>query len=256
MKVASIQLEIKDQPKASTLEHVLTLLETLAGNDLILLPELWPIGYFAFEKYESEAEFLNGPTVQALQKMAAQLRAHIFMGSFIERDGDHLFNTGLFLDPAGKIIGRYRKIHLFGYQSAEAQLLQRGDEVIVVETPLGRAGLATCYDLRFPEFFRKMLDQGAEFFLVTSAWPAIRGSAWRLFNRARAHENLAYLFSCNCAGTSGGKQFAGHSLLVNPGGEIIAEAGEGEQVISAEVDMAMVEVMRNDFSVLQDRVFR
>lgn len=255
MRVSSIQLEIKQRPKVKTLEYLLNLIEEVRGSDLILLPEIWSIGYFSFSRYKSESETQDGLTVEALRQKAAELKSHIFTGSFIEREGEHLFNTTLLLNPEGNIIAKYRKMHLFGYHSQEKRLLQQGQEVVTAQTPWGRAGLSTCYDLRFPEFYRRMVDQGAGFFLVASAWPMARLDAWVLFNRARAHENLAYLFSCNCAGTNEGHQFAGHSMFVDPMGKVVFEAGEEEEIITGEVNMSMVQEVRSDFSALEDRVF-
>ncbi len=101
-----------------------------------------------------------------------------------------------------------------------------------------------------------MLDEGATFFLVVSAWPKVRQDAWNLFNRARAHENLAYLFSCNCAGMDRGFRYAGHSMFVDPMGEVIEEGGEGECIVTADVDMGRVETVRKEFSALSDRVLK
>jgi predicted amidohydrolase len=147
-------------------------------------------------------------------------------------------------------------MHLFGYQSLEKRLLTPGQEAIVVSTPWGMAGLSTCYDLRFPEFFRRMVDLGVEIFLVAAAWPLARLSAWTLFTRARALENLAFLFSCNCAGSDAGRQYAGHSALVDPLGNVIAEGDEGECFVSAEVDLSLVNRVRKDFPALEDRVIK
>ena len=256
MRVTSIQLEIKDRRKEETLENVLKLFESVPPSDIILLPELWTCGFFSFERYWVDGEPIDGPTVKALQQKASELNSYILMGSFVERDGENLFNTSLFLDPQGRVQARYRKIHLFGYESNEKRLLKRGEEVVVTETPWGKAGLSTCYDLRFPEFFRKMVDKEATYFLVVSAWPMARLEAWILFNRVRAHENLAYLFSCNCAGINQGNPYAGHSLFVNPLGQIIADGGETESILSMEVNMEFVHSIRNDFSALDDRVFK
>ena len=176
------------------------------------------------------------------------------MGSFVERRTEGLFNTSLLIDFVGNVTVAYRKIHLFGYQSSERDLLTRGTEVIVTNTPWGRAGLATCYDLRFPEQFRKMVDLGAEFFLVVSAWPAVRLEPWILFNRARALENLAFLISCNCAGSDAGSAYAGHSMVVDPLGNILAQGKDKECLITVEVDMDQVASVRKEFSVLHDRV--
>jgi len=120
----------------------------------------------------------------------------------------------------------------------------------------GNLGLATCYDLRFPELFRKMLDQGAEFFLISSAWPAPRLEHWLLLNRTRALENLSYLISSNCAGINRGMQFAGHSLVVDPMGQIVAGSKDEECVVWGEADRDIVLRARAEFPALRDRVFK
>src|SRR3954453_4148387 len=106
MRVTSIQLEIRDRPKTETLEHVLSLLDQARGSDLILLPELWPCGYFAFARYADESEPVDGPTVRALAARARDLGAYLFMGSFVECDEDRLFNTSLLIDPRGQVVAR------------------------------------------------------------------------------------------------------------------------------------------------------
>jgi predicted amidohydrolase len=256
MRVACVQLAIVDRPKAATLSHVLELLDQTCGIDLVLLPELWPSGFFAFDRYAADSEPLTGPLVTALQAKARELRIHLLTGSFVERDGSDLFNTALLLDPDGEILARHRKVHLFGYKSEERRLLRRGDDVTIVPTPWGRAGFATCYDLRFPEMFRRMLDRGAQFFLVTSAWPQPRGEAWVLLNRARAVENLAFVFACNCAGEVGGKRYVGRSMIVDPMGTVLAETGTNEAIVTADVDTGRVAELRREFPFLDDRVFK
>ena len=254
MRVTSIQAKIENRHKGETLSYMVNLLNQARGSDFVLLPEVWPIGYFSFDLYRDESESIEGPTVTAMREQARKLRTYLHMGSFIERDGERLFNTSLLLNPEGSIAATYRKRYLFGYQSRESEILSRGEEAVVVETPWGRAGLSTCYDLRFPEFFREMVDQGATLFMVAAAWPEARKEAWTLFNRVRAHENLAYLFSCNCAGKSQGTQFAGHSTFVDPLGQVIAQAGESESLLTAEVDPELPNQVRNEFPALQDRL--
>lgn len=254
MKIASIQMGMKDRPKVETIQHALDLVDQASGNDLILLPEIWPCGFFSFDRYRSDSENINGPTVEAFKQKARALNAHILMGSMVENEGQNFYNTSLFINPRGEIAARYRKIHLFGYQSDEAKILTPGKEVVVTDTPWGGCGFSTCYDLRFPELFRRMLDQGARFFLVASAWPLVRMEAWRLFNRVRAHENLAFLVSCNAAGANGGRRYAGHSMIVDPLGQVVAEGGEKEELVFAEIDPALVDTVRQDFSALDDRV--
>jgi predicted amidohydrolase len=256
VRIASIQLEMIDRPKEENVAHALSEIDRVPEADLILLPEIWPCGFFAFDRYAAESEPLDGPTVFAFRRQARERRCHLVMGSLVERDAGRLFNTTVFIGPDGEIIARYRKIHLFGYQSDEARRLTPGREVVVADSPWGRAGFATCYDLRFPELFRRMLDQGAELFLIPSAWPLARIEAWRLFNRARAHENLAFLISCNCAGENAGKRYGGHSMVVDPWGRVLAEGGEAGETVRAEIDVAQAAEARREFPALADRVLR
>ena len=256
MRVTSIQLEMKDRPKDETVVHALGLVDQAAESDLILLPEIWPCGFFSFDRYQSDSESLDGPIVSAFKQKARDHDAYILMGSMVENQDQKFYNTSIFINPQGEIAACYRKIHLFGYQSDETQILTPGEDVVVTETPWGICGFSTCYDLRFPELFRRMVDQGAQFFLVASAWPHVRLEAWKLFNRARAHENLAYLISCNAAGSNDGKQYAGNSMIVDPLGQIAAQGGEQEELVSADIDPGLVDTVRQDFSALDDRVLK
>jgi predicted amidohydrolase len=245
---------MEDRPKDETVAYALGLVDQASESDLILLPEIWPCGFFSFDRYRSDSEALEGPTVTAFRQKARDHRTHILMGSLVEQEGQNFYNSTIFIDPQGEIVACYRKIHLFGYQSDETEILTPGREVVVTDTPWGICGFSTCYDLRFPELFRRMVDQDARFFLIASAWPQVRLEAWRLFNRARAHENLAFLISCNAAGSNDGKQYAGHSMIVDPLGQVVAEGGGQEELVSAEIDPGLVDTVRQDFSALDDRV--
>src|SRR5436190_17792330 len=111
MRVTCVQLEFPDRTKEQNLRHVLGLLDESRGSDLILLPELWPSGYYAYERYASDAEPIDGPLVIALREKARELQACLFTGSFVERDKDRLFNTCLLLGQNGEILAKYRKVH-------------------------------------------------------------------------------------------------------------------------------------------------
>ena len=256
MRIASIQLKVIEGPKDKALDHASRLIRQCQQADLILLPELWNIGFMSFDRYREEAETEEGPTLSLLRSLARELHCHLHTGSFVEKRGDCFYNSSFLLDPSGKILGGYRKIHLFSHQSEEAEILTPGTSIAVISTALGNFGLATCYDLRFPELFRKMIDRGAEFFLISSAWPASRVEHWLLLNRTRALENLSYLISCNSAGLHRGILFAGHSLMVDPWGEIIARGSDEEGIVWGEVNRDSVLAARAEFPALRDRVFR
>jgi len=254
MQVASIQLEIPPgETKEERVERAARLVEEQAGADLVLLPEIWNVGYFNFDAYPTQAETLDGPTVSRMADAARRAGAWVLGGSIVERDGDRLHNTAVLLDRTGTIAGTYRKIHLFGYGSREPEVLTPGVEPTVLDTEFGKVGISTCYDLRFPELYRAMLDRGAEMFLVPSAWPHPRVEAWAILNRARALENQVWLISANCAGGSGAG-FCGRSLIVDPWGTAIASAGFQPTVLSASIDPAMVQRVRTEFRQLDDRV--
>lgn len=255
MRVASIQLKVLEESKEKALEHASEMIRRCQGADLILLPELWNIGFMSYDRYRSESETQEGPTLTLLRSLAKELSCILQTGSFVERRKDQFYNSSFLLSPKGEILGNYRKIHLFTYQSQEAEILTPGTSITVIPTAFGKLGLATCYDLRFPELFRKMLDQGAEFFLISSAWPYPRLEHWLLLNRTRALENLSFLISSNSVGMNQGKQLLGHSMVVDPLGNIVAGSGDEECIVRAEVDRNAVLKARTEFHTLQDRVF-
>jgi predicted amidohydrolase len=253
MRVASIQISVVESSKSATIDKAVDGIRRAQGADLVVLPELWNIGFMSFDRYVSEAEDRGGPTLSALRNVAGEFKIHIHTGSFVEKEGDKYFNSSYLLSPSGEILANYRKIHLFGFNSKETQILNHGHQVVVADTSLGKIGLATCYDLRFPELFRRMVEQGAELFLVCSAWPYPRLEHWIMLNRVRALENQCFLVSSNSVGTNRGSQFVGHSMIVNPWGIILASGGDEEVVVRAECDMSELRSARDRFPALADR---
>ncbi len=254
MNIASIQLEIKDYgTRQDTLEHALSLMDQCRDADLIILPELWNVGFFSYNHYVTSSQPLDGPTASAMSAKARQLGSYVHSGSFVENRNGKYFNTSILFDPSGKQIAVYRKIHLFSYQCREPDILTPGSDIVVADTDIGKIGMATCYDLRFPELFRKMtLEQGAEYLLITSAWPLIRLDAWNLLNRTRALENTCYLISCNAAGKNQGITLAGHSQIVDPLGNVLAGSGENPAIVTADISHENLLSIRRDFPVLKD----
>jgi predicted amidohydrolase len=253
MKVASIQISVVEADKTATVDKAVENIHRCKGADLVILPEIWNIGFMSFDRYVSEAEPGDGPTLTRLRTAAKQIGAHLHSGSFVEVQNGKHYNSSYLIAPDGHILANYRKIHLFGYNSRETQLLTPGEAVVVVDTPLGKLGMATCYDLRFPELFRKMADQGAEIFLVCSAWPYPRLEHWLMLNRVRALESQCYLVSANSVGSNKGSQFVGHSMVIDPWGTILAGAGDQETIVKSEVDLNVLKAARQQFPALSDR---
>ena len=249
IRVALVQPEIRDEPDSARLAQVASLLAEARGADLIVLPELWRVGYFDFGAYVRRAETIDGETVSFLRGQARDLGAFVLGGSLIERAHGRLYNTAVLLDREGNLVGAYRKIHLLDYRSQERTILAAGEAVVTTPTEMGVLGLATCYDLRFPELFRTMAGRGAEVFLIPAAWPSRRVEAWDALSRARAVENQAYVLACNGAG----KGLLGRSRAVDPWGVVVASLGERPGVLTAEIDLLGLREFREEFPAWRER---
>lgn len=249
MRAAVVQLGFKnDMNKEQTLQYALDMLNKCRGNDLIVLPELWSIGFASYDDYESLAESVEGRIASAISAKARELNAYIVSGSFIEKNGDKLLNTNIIFDRNGKNIGTYRKIHLLSYRSRESQFITSGNESVVAKTEFGGIGIATCYDLRFPEEFRRMtLEKGAKIFVVSAAWPFPRIESWSTFCAVRAMENSAVLIGANAVGKSRNIFMAGHSQIIDPWGYQLAGCGHDETIIQSEVRLTEIEKVRRTF---------
>ncbi|MGY3337348.1 putative amidohydrolase [Streptomyces filamentosus] len=256
MRASLIQIAVDpDEPVAARRARAARLVREERGSaDLVVLPELWTVGAFAADLFAAGSEPLHGPTYEAMAAAARDAEVWLHAGSFVEAVGDALYNTSLVFSPDGELVASYRKIHRFGFDRGEAALMTAGEDLVTFDLPHLTVGVGTCYDLRFPELFRGLVDAGAEAFVVPAGWPARRRGHWTLLARARAVENQAYVLACGTAGTHAGVEQAGHSLVVDPWGEVLAEAGPGEEVLRAVLDPAQPAAIREDFPALKDRV--
>ncbi|MFF4899286.1 carbon-nitrogen family hydrolase [Streptomyces sp. NPDC001068] len=256
MRASLIQIDVnEDESVEARRRRVTALVREQADADLVVLPELWTTGAFAYEAFATEAEPLEGPTYEAMAKAASDAGVWLHAGSIPERDPEGpLYNTALVFSPSGELAAAYRKIHRFGFDKGEAVLMGAGRDLVTVRLPATTLGVATCYDLRFPELFRALVDGGAETLVVSAGWPERRRSHWTLLAKARAVENQAFVLACGTAGTHAGVPQAGHSIVVDPWGEVLAEAGAGEQVLTVDIDPARVAATREQFPALKDRL--
>lgn len=246
---------------ADRVERVAALIRQQRGADLVVLPELWAHGGFSYESWPQEAEGLSGQTVTTLRTAAREAGVVLHCGSIIERDvsSGALFNTAVVVDSDGEVVATYRKLHRFGFSAGEPKLLSAGEQLSTVDLDLGGAcvpvGLATCYDLRFPELFRMLTLNGMQVSLIVAAWPLARVDHWRVLAQARAVENQVVVIACNTAGTHAGVTMGGHSMVIDPQGGVLAEAGDDEQVLAVRLDLGAVDAVRANFPVLLDRRF-
>ncbi|MGW2644238.1 carbon-nitrogen family hydrolase [Streptomyces sp. NPDC001393] len=256
MRASLIQIAVNEDESVDTRrQRVAALVREQAGADLVVLPELWTTGAFAYEEFGREAEPLEGPTYEVMAKAASDAGVWLHAGSIPERDPDGpLYNTSLIFSPSGELTAAYRKIHRFGFDKGEAVLMGAGRDLVTVRLPGTTLGVATCYDLRFPELFRGLVDAGAEVLVLPAGWPERRRAHWTLLAQARAVENQAFVLACGTAGTHAGVPQAGHSIVVDPWGEVLAEAGPDEEVLTVDFDPARVAATREQFPALKDRV--
>jgi len=232
------------------------------GAKLVALPENFV--YMGPEEGRlSGAETLEGPTLSALREVARRRGLYIVAGSISEKVSDpkKTANTSALIADDGSIIAAYRKIHLFdvqipdGARYAESEGVVPGDQAIVAPTALGRIGLTICYDLRFPELYRKLAGFGAQIITIPAAFTLFTGKDhWEVLVRARAIENLAYVIAPAQVGRhSASRQTFGNAMVVDPWGVVLARCADGEGVCVARFDRARLERVRQELPALKHR---
>ncbi|HBY95767.1 MAG TPA: carbon-nitrogen hydrolase [Chloroflexi bacterium] len=220
------------------------------GSHVLMLPELWGSG-IDVTRHEEHAS----ATGQGLFARAAALAAEhglAICGSLLSTAAGGNANTIAFFGRDGRIVTEYSKLHLFRLMDEDKWLVP-GNRPALAEGPWGLAGLAICYDLRFPELFRHYALAGARLIFLPSAWPHPRLTHWRTLLRARAIENQMFVVACNRVGTSDGTAFFGHSSVIDPWGELLVEAGEQPGLFTVDFDLTQVEAIRKQIPVFQDR---
>ena len=220
-------------------------------SQLIILPELWSSGY-DLENAAAQADELDQGLFAKLSELAARHRIAI-VGSILERRGESVANSAPYYSADGRRLGVYRKIHLFRLFD-EDKWLVAGDALTALDLPWGTTALTICYDLRFPELYRRCaVEHGAKLILVCAEWPLIRLAHWRTLLMARAIENQCFVAAVNACGETGGAVFGGHSMVIDPWGEVVVEAGQAEQLLTVEIDLDDVDRVRQTIPVFEDR---
>jgi len=266
MRVAAIQMNSKAEV-AANLDLTDRLLADAAADDcgLAVLPENFALMPERPLDKAAHAEQPGGGLIQDFLADAA--RRHglwLIAGSmpFVSPDSDRVYGACPVYDPSGEQKACYRKIHLFdvdlpGRQESyrESRSMYPGDDAVSVDTPIGRIGLTICYDVRFPELFRRLVDAGATVFTVPAAFTTVTGQAhWHTLLRARAIENLAYVIAPGQYGRHpDNRSTYGHSLIIDPWGKILAEQDEGNGHIVATIDPDLPDKLRNEFPALANR---
>jgi deaminated glutathione amidase len=264
--VAAVQMNSGNEPKANlAAAGRLLQLASSQGAGLAVLPENFSLMARHDGERRAHAEpDGSGPVQDFLAATAARLRMWVVAGSvpIARGEGERNAQACLVYDAAGKRVARYDKIHLFdvelpgrGETYRESSTMAAGDAVVALDTPAGRLGLSICYDVRFPELYRKLQLAGAQWFIVPAAFTAASGEAhWEVLLRARAVENLCYLVaSAQCGEHPSGRRTWGHSMIVDYWGRVLAGLPEGEGVITAAIDLAAQADARARFPALAHR---
>jgi predicted amidohydrolase len=262
MKIAAIQM-VSAPDLVTNLTTAAKLMDQAAadGAQLVSLPEYFvQIGWHETDKFQIAEEFGHGSIQEMLATKARQLNLWVAGGSIPIKTQDpaKVTNTALLFNPQGEVVVRYDKMHLFSYQDGtrhldEGRTMVAGTSVVAADTPFGRIGMSICYDLRFPELYRAMGE--VDLILVPSAFTVPTGSAhWRVLLRARAIENQCYVLAAAQGGThASGRQTYGHSILIDPWGEVVSVLPEGEGVVMGKMDPARLKSVRQNLQALRHR---
>ncbi len=231
-----------------------------AGSQVAVLPEMFNCPYDNSFFPAFAEEYPKGETLVMLAEAARETGLHIVGGSIPEREGERLYNTSFAFSPEG-LLARHRKVHLFDVELAsglsfrESDTLGAGQDITVFDTPMGKFGVAICYDIRFPELSRLMTLQGAEVIVIPAAFNMTTGPAhWEMLLRMRAVDNQVFVVGASPARDARASYVAyGHSMVVEPWGGVIARADEREQIIYAEIDLDRVAEVRRQLPLLKHR---
>lgn len=270
LKVALVQLAGSTPDKAYNLNRAATFVERAMREQpdtkLVVLPECFNSPY-AVDKFREYSEVISSEStsVKFLSDLARKFQITLVGGSIpeLEPETNNVYNTCVIFDEQGNIIGKHRKVHLFdidipnGITFKESVTLSGGTEATTVTAPMGKFGVGICYDMRFPELAMLSARQNSFAMIYPSAFNTVTGPMhWHLLARSRSIDNEIYTLLCSPARNLNSSYHAyGHSLVVNPRGEIIAEAGEGEEIIYADLDPKFIEQVRQAIPITFQRRF-
>lgn len=258
LNVALVQMDVRAGSPDDNYARLAELLERAVSEgekpDVIVVPEMWNTGY-ALERIRELADAEGVRTKAFISEFSRRHRVNVIAGSVAESRADlegAVTNTLYGFDRDGSQIVAYAKIHLFKLMDEHLHLAA-GETPGSFELEGVPAGAMICYDIRFPELARRLALDGAKLLFVPAEWPHPRLHHWRTLLQARAIENQMYVIACNRCGASGATHFFGHSLVVDPWGEIVAEAGEEETILRAQIDLALTDEVRGRIPVFADR---
>ena len=261
IKIALCQMNVIDN-KEENLKKASSMINKACKNaDFIVLPEMFNCPY-SNDKFIEYGEVENDSyTLNQISSLAKSNKTYILAGSIPEKENEKLYNTSYLFNKEGDIIAKHRKMHLFDIDVKdkitfkESDVLTAGDEFTTAETEFGKIGIGICYDIRFPELARVMVEDGALILFYPGAFNMTTGPAhWELLFKSRALDNQVYCVGVAPALNRDASYHSfGHSIITNPWGEIIAEAGEKEEIIYGEIDLDEIKKIREELPLLKNK---
>lgn len=254
MRVSCIQMDMRLGEADWNFAHAVELVRNAAREerpDVVVLPEMWNTGFFP-EDLASCADRDGERTREVFSALSRELGIHIVCGSVASRRADGFYNTAYVFDRRGETVAAYDKTHLFTH-AGEHEYFRAGAGISRFALDGKPCGLAVCYDIRFPELIRRIALEGAELLFVVAQWPERRAAHLEALARARAIENQIFLALCNSVGAAGETRCCGRSAVIGPWGEYLALAGAGEEVVTGQVDFAVIQGIRSSINVFSDR---
>lgn len=256
LKILAVQMCSKIGDKRANYSKILELIENNIerGVDIIILPEVWTVGWKPSE-FESSAEDLdNSETVAFLSNIAKKYNINIIGGSFVTKKQGKYYNTCPVINREGELIATYDKMHLFSYYGCEeGSYIENGQNPVLINIGGVKIGLTICYDIRFPEIFRAYRKAGADLLINMAAWPMSRRIHWETLTKARAIENQCFIVALTQSGLIEGNEWnLGHSMIIDCKGEVLSEITEGEGAIFVEIKFNEMYKFREKCTVLLD----
>lgn len=257
MKIVAIQMKVALKEVEHNYANAERWIRRAAdtGADVVVLPEMWSGGFLTTELEDRLADVEGIRTKAFLSQLARELKINIVGGSVATKKGEAYYNTCYVANREGKIIAEYDKAHLFSF-AGEDQRYSAGDKLVTFQLDGIACGIIICYEVRFPEWCRKQALAGSKILFVPAEWPLERVAHWRILNQARAIENQMFMVAVNgCGEVVPNKYNAGNSMIINPLGNVLADAGEKpeEKMIMTDVDLAELDKARNSMTVFEDR---
>lgn len=262
LKIALCQMPVKADKQENLKQATIMLQEAAVGGaQMVVLPEMFncPYDIHCFRDYAEKIP--SGETTNLLANLAHAHGFFLVGGSIPELVGEQLYNTSVVFNPKGEVIAKHCKAHLFdvnvknGIKFTESEVLSPGNTTTLFETPWGKFGLEICYDIRFPELTRKMAIDGARLIIIPAAFNMTTGPAhWELLFRSRALDNQIFILGSSPARNSHASYIAyGHSLVVNPWGQVLAQLDEKPGILMVDLDLRQIEEVREALPIRNQR---